>query len=118
MLPRAHRLRASQDIQAVVRRGRCLTTPAVRVCALPREASGSRVACVVGKRVHRHAVVRHRYQRQLRVLARRVLDRLPSNEAYDMVWVAQPGIGRSGDWQKVTAELVPRVVSFLASLQS
>ncbi len=89
MLPRPHRLRATTTIKEVVRAGKVIPTPWVRLHLLPRPANtATRVACVVGKKVHRLATRRHRYQRWLREAARTLISVFST--PYDVVIVAQP----------------------------
>lgn len=72
-----------------MRSGQRLETPFVSIYATP-SSKEPEVACVVGKRVHAHAVIRHRYQRLLREAARSLTAQLPT--PHDMVWVAKPEI--------------------------
>ena len=91
MLPAAHRLRRSDAIATVVRTGIHLTTPYVRIHALPTPDNVvSRVACVVGQKVHSSSVKRHHYQRWIRECAQQLLPKLKS--AYDIVLVARTEI--------------------------
>jgi len=91
MLPAAFRLRRSDDIAMVVRTGLHISTPYVRIHAvLKPDNSHSRLACVVGKKVHSSAVQRHRYQRWLRVYAEDLLKELKMT--YDIVLVGQPSL--------------------------
>jgi ribonuclease P protein component len=92
MLPRSARLRRSREIQRVVHEGRVFVTTYLKVYRAPSLAPDTRVACVVGKTVHRSAVARHRYQRWLRALARELLSETVLASPYDMVWVARPSI--------------------------
>ncbi len=112
MLPRSRRLRSTAEIQRVLREGHCITTPAVRVCFLQSGAAETRVACVVGKTVHRSAIRRHRYQRWLREVARQFLTD-HQDVAYDMVWVARPGMLAVGSFKALSAELVPRLTTLI-----
>lgn len=74
-----------------MRAGRRVETPCLRLYVAPTSPGVKpAVACIVGKRVHRHATVRHRYQRLMRVAARAVIAHLASPR--DMVWVAKPEI--------------------------
>lgn len=71
--------------------GRRIETPFVRMhIAAATTSHRPEIACIVGKRVHRHATIRHRYQRLMRVAARTVIARF--NSPHDMVWVAKPEI--------------------------
>ncbi len=94
VLSRSSRLTREQDIVSVIRRGRHIRAVGVDMYISPRTAAPTRIACVVGMRVHAQAVQRHRYQRWLRVLAREVTVPSPGGRWYDMVWVAQPAIKR------------------------
>ena len=92
MLPAANRLRGEPDIQATLKTGRRLPTPHVRIFIRPNPHSQtSRFACVVGKRVSRSAVRRHRYQRWLRQVARRALT-TTHTPPVDVVLLANPSI--------------------------
>lgn len=89
MLPRPHRLQADADIKTVLRLGRLINTPWIRVYILARPANTpARFTCIVGKKVHPLSTGRHRYQRWLREYARSLLTRLLSSA--DVVIVAQP----------------------------
>lgn len=86
-----------------MRSGQRLETPFVSIYAARSKAP--EVACVVGKRVHAHAVVRHRYQRLLREAARALTAQLPT--PHDMVWVAKPEILRVQKLQELYQSLAP-----------
>ncbi len=105
MLPRRARLRRSVDITAVVRQGRRINAPGVRVYWRPGEAVTSRIACVVGTRVHKSSVVRHRYQRWLRVVAQEAGSVFPVPS--DVVWVAAPAILRCESLAAVREQVAP-----------
>lgn len=88
LLPRHNRL-GRADIETILRRGRRLETLYTRLYLKPGDKPERlRLAVVVGKRVAKSAVVRHRLTRQLRSAA---LACLPKRfTAYDMVLVAKP----------------------------
>lgn len=87
MLPRISRLHRAKDIERVLKQGTLLRGEGVTLRFLRRGDDGvSRVAVVVGKRVHTSAVQRHRFQRLLREAMRDVLTLVPLG--YDMVVVA------------------------------
>lgn len=89
MQRRRRRLRLASEIAVVLRRGRSLSTPWVRIYWRPGQHTESRFAAIVGKKVSQLAVRRHRYQRWLRQVAQEgaaVHFPIPS----DMVWVATP----------------------------
>jgi ribonuclease P protein component len=90
VLPDSSRLRRSDDIVTVVRQGYVVQTPYVRVFALPKLTTPSRVACVVGRKVSPQAVIRHRYQRWLRTYARTLLASLRAGA--DIVLVGLPAL--------------------------
>lgn len=91
MLSRQHRLAATSDIQLVVRSGQLLRTPWVKIYYLTKpNQPASRVACVVGKKVHTRAIIRHHYQRWLRAISRSLLGVFST--PHDIVLVAQPAV--------------------------
>ncbi len=105
MLPRSSRLRQTKEIQHVVRAGRRQASSYVRLYSMPGATDESRVACVVGKTVHRSAVRRHRYQRWLREVFKKLNRERPLLTPYDMVWVAQPGITQAASLEEVYQDL-------------
>lgn len=95
-----------RQIRHVIHSGEVYDTPHVRLHVSPAQSPDSpQVACVVGKRVHAHATVRHRYQRLMREVARRAFPQ-PANP-YDMVWVAKPQILHVGDVSELEQSLAP-----------
>lgn len=107
MLPRLHRLRQTKAIQHTLHTGTCFTTPYIKVCYIPSQAAQTRVACVVGKSVHRSAVRRHRYQRQLREIVRHLLAEEPLPRPYDMVWMAKSSIQKAPSLGVILAAVKP-----------
>lgn len=88
MLPSQFRLRASADIERAIRLGMRAHTPFATLYLFPRESGGgTRIACVVGKRVDKTAVIRHAVQRKLRAAANALP--LALDRPYDMVIVAR-----------------------------
>ncbi|MEX1112262.1 MAG: ribonuclease P protein component [Candidatus Andersenbacteria bacterium] len=81
------RIRHTAEVLAVIRRGQKIRTPYLLLYLLP--AKQWRMACVVGKKVSKSAVVRHRIQRQLREIVRDVVVGA-SGGPYDVVVVALP----------------------------
>jgi ribonuclease P protein component len=118
MLPRSARLRRTAEIQQVLRAGRCLTTPHLRICTHPSSHDHPRIACVVGKSVHRGAVRRHRYQRWLREIARTFLSEHPAIAPYDMVWIAQPGLASIGSLAEAKQAVGPHLEKIAALIES
>ena len=94
MFPRSQRLTRSADIKRVVTTGQARSTPHLRLYWQAGTEAHTRVACVVGKRVSRQAVVRHRLQRQLRHALTEALAALPTQVAYDLVVVANPSLAQ------------------------
>lgn len=91
MLPRPLRLRRSADIRRVTTTGRRFVTPYFTAyCLKSSTLSPPQAAVVVGKRVHKSAVVRHRYQRWLRALLRHSLTALPPG--VELVVVGRPDL--------------------------
>ena len=106
MLPQPHRLPRTADIERVVRSGRVLALPELRIHYQANQQPGHRIACVVGKRVSPQATVRHRWQRRLRSVAAEYITRQTSaGPHYDMVWVAQPGLAQVQSFSEVEREL-------------
>lgn len=90
MLPRPLRLRRRKDVKRVMHTGRRIRTQYAIIYVTRVSVPQSRIACVVGRRVHSSAVRRHRIQRWLREIARSTIADMST--PYDMVWVALPGI--------------------------
>ncbi|MAF80929.1 ribonuclease P protein component, partial [bacterium] len=105
MLSKQHRLQSEEEIRAVLRRGVCASTAGVRICALPAADKEGRTAVVVGKKVDKRAVIRHRYQRWLRELVREQLSSSERLSQYDMVWLAQPSISKHTQLNALRAEV-------------
>lgn len=110
MFSRSRRLRSRQDISRLIQKGRRIRTPHVLIYIAPSSESSTRVACVVGKKVHASAVKRHFYQRRLREIAKQVVRDIP--QPYDMVWVALPSISSL----KTQAELRETITSVLSNV--
>lgn len=102
MLPASHRLRRKQDILGTIRTGQKLRSPYLDVYYRPGDRV-TRIACVVGKRVHASAVVRHRLQRRMRASAREWIATLP--QPYDIVWVAQAELTQLSTSRDLTLHL-------------
>jgi len=92
MLAQKNRLRRSQDIRDVLKNGQRVTIPEVYIYFKKNDLEHGRIATIVGKKIHKQAVKRHRYQRWLRSLAADYVVSPAKTRSYDMVWVAQPRI--------------------------
>lgn len=79
----------SLEIKDIIQCGQRFELPALRLYVHPNRFLPPKTACIVGKKVHRSAVVRHRYQRLLREAVRAAIC---SGVKYDMVVVAKPEI--------------------------
>lgn len=91
MLAAKNRLRRAKDIREVLRQGARVSLDQLQVASISRSPNHkARIAVVVGKRVHKNAVARHRIQRLVREAARDILT--PHPVGYDMVIVARPRI--------------------------
>ena len=89
MLSRLYRLSRAKDIQATLRQGRCAHLPPIKICFRRTNNAQPRITCIVGRHVDRSSVVRHRYQRYLREIARDLISEHP-NLSCDIVLIAQP----------------------------
>ena len=89
MLAKESRLNKTNDIVRTIRYGRRIRTPYVLLYVLKPDPAPSKakVAVVVGKKVHKLAVKRHKYQRWLREIAQEVINDIPP---FEMVWLALP----------------------------
>lgn len=109
MLPKVYRLHRSSDIVSVVRTGKKIITPYVIIHSRKALAGATytRVACVVGKKVSPSAVIRHRYQRWLRVVAEKHL--LSFGGVCDMVWVGRSSLLQVKRLADLTSSLKPYI---------
>jgi len=115
MLSRNQRLRDTNDIRDVLRRGVCVTAPSVRLCALPGRGRG---AVIVGKKVHKKAIARHRYQRWLRILLREFLSENGVLLGYDLVWVGRAGLLKYKKLADVRLEIIEAVTRLMRKLNN
>ena len=88
MLPRKHRLTTDKDVTRVLRKGRAVFTNLVILKALPAAGGITRVAVVVGTKVHKRAVKRNLIKRRVRSLLHILIPTM--KHAADMVVLAQP----------------------------
>jgi ribonuclease P protein component len=73
MLQPENRLRDSLEINQALRSGGRVRLPLFDIFITPSPTDTVRVACVVGKRAHAHAVQRHAIARRLRAACARVV---------------------------------------------
>ncbi len=90
MLPKEHRLRRERDFDRVFKNGATITRPPLRAKIARREDAGpARIGVIVGRRVSRRAVVRHRIKRIIRAAVHGELAEIPAG--CDVAIVALPG---------------------------
>lgn len=78
MLQPQNRLRDSGEIMETLRRGARFRLPYCEIYVVGSAGQQrSRFACIAGKRVHAHAVVRHAVQRRLRAVSARIIPCIP-----------------------------------------
>ncbi len=112
MLTGLHRLRNREDVIRVIRHGRRLKSSHILFYIYRRSAEDApRVACIVGKKVSKSAVRRHRFQRWLREIARSLLPTM--SPKYDMVLMALPSL----DQVQTLADLRDTLASDLPALR-
>jgi ribonuclease P protein component len=90
MLPYNLRLRSNSEIADITKRGKRVSGEKLKIYYRDSDRGYTRVACVVGKKVSKLAVRRHKLQRWLREVARQEIKNTLSAWSYDMVWVALP----------------------------
>lgn len=110
MLPRAHRLTATSEIEQIYKHGRRVFHPLIRLVYCPGAQVVSRATVVVSKRVDKRAVERNRLKRIIRALLPELLaslTRLPR----DLVIIVQPSARGATQLQLATAlhELIKKV---------
>ncbi len=114
MLSPSHRLAKTADIQQVIRAGKRIQTPFATLYILsPALAAKTRITCIVGKRVDKSAVGRHRIQRRLRAAAAALP--LTTPNPYDMVIVAVNIQARSMNIEEVTNYLSHAITTAIPS---
>ncbi len=88
MLPAPHRLRATRDIERVVKTGKYVSSPAMVVRAA-RGGKITRATVVAGLKVHKNATKRNLVKRRIREAMREILKEVAPG--YDLVIVARSG---------------------------
>lgn len=106
MLPRQHRLTGRGEVKRTIEQGRAVRSHVLKIVAKTNPDSPAvwRAACIVGRRVHRSAHVRHKYQRWLR----HCVSSLPSltGKNVDLAIIALPAITRFHTQAEVCQQLV------------
>lgn len=104
MLPPIHRLHREADLKRTLQQGRLFRSSCLTIRSLKRgDEEPTRLATVVGKRVHASAIRRHQYQRWLREAGRELIQALPVG--YDMVVVAQPPLARLTSLAEISEDM-------------
>lgn len=104
MLPAHHRLRRQADISSVFKSGQKLRTPHTVIYYLARPAAPySRAACIVSRKVHRAATMRHRYQRWFRHIVKSLIKEAPG--VVDVIIVALPSLARVSEYKVIDKEI-------------
>lgn len=79
MLRRDLRLRKDEDIQKVVKKGISQYDDLCGFRFIDNSSESSRVTVIIGKKVHKRAVVRNKLKRQYRDIIRRLLPNFKKN---------------------------------------
>lgn len=103
MFAAAHRLTSSKDIERVIKTGSRAQMEHVVIYAAVSGGNGSRCACVVGKKVHKSAVIRHRIQRRMREACKKSI--VAISGAYDIVVIAKTQHIQLMDMQELINEI-------------
>ncbi len=103
MFAAAHRLASSQDIERVMKTGARVQTEHAVIYSAPSPSGTFRCACIVGKKVHKSAVIRHRIQRRLREACKESMVAISS--AYDIVVIAKKQHIQLMDMQEIVHEI-------------
>src|SRR5258708_4795019 len=104
MLQPQARLRASVEIMRVLRSGTKTRLPYCTLYVRPTDAPYSvRIACVVGKKVHKSAVVRHAIQRRVRAACRAITTSIPVS--CDVVIVVLDSVVLDVDYQSLIRDI-------------
>ena len=103
MLPTKERLTKEKDIQLVIKKGFRRKGHFFIIYVLKNNKDNHRIACVVGKKVSKSSVVRHRYQRWLREALKSLKSEIivPS----DIVVIALPSIAKALKLQDVILDI-------------
>lgn len=88
MYPALNRLRKSREIEQIFKRGRTFSTPAFVFRFLPNRQGPTRLAVVVGTKVHKRAVKRNLIKRRIREALKTELPNLKSG--FDIIVAARP----------------------------
>lgn len=114
MLPAPQRLSKDKEIQVVVKQGRRARGRFVLIYTQKAIGTGSRIACVVGKKVSPSSVIRHKYQRWLREAIRLHLSEI--RQPSDMVIVGLPSLRNTLQYQDVASDVAATLKKIYAHI--
>lgn len=106
MFSRRNRLSRRSDVLRVIKNGKKIRLPHVLVYIQKGDtALPSRHTCIVGKKVAKSAVARHRFQRWLREAVRHewVVN------GYDIVWMGLPSLASISSKKDLDRVLIPHI---------
>ncbi|MDP2640978.1 MAG: ribonuclease P protein component [Candidatus Yanofskybacteria bacterium] len=107
MLPKAHRLTKTKDVQGVARYGKGFRAGGIQLKALPQGGEKeSRIAVVVSKKVSKKAVKRNRVRRLIQEAFWQTLPNLLPG--YDLLVIVLPGMKAEN-----LADVSPTVLALL-----
>ncbi|MEO6077419.1 MAG: ribonuclease P protein component [Candidatus Andersenbacteria bacterium] len=112
MLQPQNRLRDSVEITQALRSGGRVRLPLFDIFVAPSTASVIRVACVVGKRAHAHAVQRHAIARRLRAACARVVVCIPGS--YNVVIVGKSSVVLSASFEDIIRDIYYGILTHIA----
>ncbi|MBI4133619.1 ribonuclease P protein component [Candidatus Uhrbacteria bacterium] len=102
MLPKAQRLRARKDFDALWKRGRSVYGHALGIRFTETRRRTARFGVVAGLKVSKRSVERNRIRRRIREALRREF--APRIKGYDVAVLARPGSARRS-YDEVVSEL-------------
>ncbi len=106
MFSRRNRLGRRSDVLRVIHSGKKTRLPHVLVYVYPTDPTSlSRHTCVVGKKVAKSAVARHRFQRWLREAVRTTW----TKKGYDVVWMGLPSLTSLSAKKDLDVVLIPKI---------
>lgn len=110
MLKKQFRLRRKEEVQAVFKRGKFVSTPELVFRFLPNNLEFTRIAVLVGVKVSNKAVHRNCIRRRLREIARLHFEKFP--RGFDLLIIARDSKLREIEF----AELTQKFLKLLSQL--
>ncbi len=102
MYPADYRLRKSKDIEKLFKYGKSFLAPLILLRFAKNNLKQTRLAVIVGTKVHKRAVKRNLIKRRLREAVKAEIPRLKSS--YDIAIMARPAI-LNKDSEEIVAAL-------------